>query len=99
MAIFSGRNPTFGSTDFHWLSKGRDLCLSKVSVAADYPDSVPDSSSYLTNKGYHPLEDLKVCKRARNTELTVAEVARTAVEVRIDGLCVFSLLLLIFWIE
>lgn len=87
---FSGRNKKFGSTEFHWLSKGRDLCLSKVSVAADYPDSVPDSSSYLTNKGYHPLEDLKVCKSVRNTELTAAEVARTAVEVWIDALYVFS---------
>lgn len=84
MVIFSGRNPIFGSTELHWLSKGRDLCLSKVSVAADYPDSVPDSSSYLNNKGYHPLEDLKVCKRVRNTELTAAEVARTTVEV-----CIF----------
>ncbi|XP_022956048.1 uncharacterized protein At3g49140-like isoform X1 [Cucurbita moschata] len=86
---FSGRNPIFGSTEFHWLSKGRDLCLSKVSVAADYPDSVPDSSSYLTNKGYHPLEDLKVRKRARNTELTAAEVARTAVEVNSNALLLF----------
>ncbi|XP_038898179.1 uncharacterized protein At3g49140 isoform X2 [Benincasa hispida] len=84
-----GRNKRFGSTEFHWLSKGRDLCLSKVSVAADYPDSVPDSSSFLTNKGYHPLEDLKVCKRARNTELTAAEVARTAVEVNSNALLLF----------
>uniref|UniRef100_A0A1S3BY92 Pentatricopeptide repeat (PPR) superfamily protein n=1 Tax=Cucumis melo TaxID=3656 RepID=A0A1S3BY92_CUCME len=84
-----GRNKKFGSTEFHWLSKGRDLCSSKVSVAADYPDSVPDSSSYSTNKGYHPLEDLKVCKRARNTELTAAEVARTAVEVNSNALLLF----------
>ncbi|XP_022932761.1 uncharacterized protein At3g49140-like isoform X1 [Cucurbita moschata] len=84
-----GRNPIFGSTDLHWLSKGRDHCLSKVSVAADYPDSVPDSSSSLTNKGYHPLEDLKVRKRARNTELTAAELARTTVEVNSNALVLF----------
>lgn len=75
------KNPFFGSTQFHWLSAGHDLCLSKVSVAADYPDSVPDSSSYMSNQAYHPLEEVKVSRRIRDTKLTSAEIARTTVEV------------------
>lgn len=62
---------------------GSDLCLSKVSVAADYSDSVPDSSSYASNQGYHPLEELKVCKKIRETKLPSAELARTTIEVHL----------------
>lgn len=80
-SLFGYRNPFFGSNQFHWLSTGRDLCLSKVSVAADYSDSVPDSSNYINDRGYHPLEELKFRKRARDTKLTSAEIARTTVEV------------------
>ncbi|KAJ4723176.1 Pentatricopeptide repeat (PPR) superfamily protein [Melia azedarach] len=87
---FSGiRNPFFGSNQFHWLSTGRDLCLSKVSVAADYSDSVPDSSNYINDRGYHPLEELKFRKRARDTKLTSAEIARTTVEANNSSLLVF----------
>ncbi|MBA0776344.1 hypothetical protein Gotri_011349 [Gossypium trilobum] len=75
------RNPFFGSTQFHWLSVGRDLSLSKVLVAADYSDSVPNPSSYESNQGYHPLEELKVCKRIQEIQLSSAEIARTTVEV------------------
>lgn len=78
---FRCKNPFFGSTQFHWLSAGHDLCLSKVSVAADYPDSVPDSSGYMSNQAYHPLEEVKVSRRIRDTKLTSAEIARTTVEV------------------
>ena len=60
---------------------GHELCLSKVSVAADYPDSVPDSSSYMSNQAYHPLEEVKVSRRIRETKLASAEIARTTVEV------------------
>lgn len=60
---------------------GHELCLSKVCVAADYSDSVPDSSSYASNQGYHPLEDLKVCHNKRQTTLSSVEIARTTVEV------------------
>jgi len=60
---------------------GHDLCLSKVSVAADYPDSVPDSSSYMSNQAYHPLEEVKDSRRIRETKLTSAEIARSTVEV------------------
>lgn len=83
------RNPFFGSTQFNWLSTGRDLCLSKVSVAADYSDSVPDSSNYINNRGYHPLEELKFCKRVRDTKLTLAEIARTTAEANNSSLLVF----------
>lgn len=60
---------------------GRDYCLSKVQVAADYSDSVPDSPKYMGNQGYHPLEELKESKRIQEKRLTAAEVARTTVEV------------------
>ncbi|GMN63535.1 hypothetical protein TIFTF001_032611 [Ficus carica] len=83
------RNPFPGSTQFQWLSVGRDLCLWKVSVAADYSDSVPDSSNFMTNRGYHPLEELKVCKKNWETNLTSAEIARTAVEANSNALLVF----------
>ncbi|XP_009337441.1 uncharacterized protein At3g49140 [Pyrus x bretschneideri] len=86
---FNCRNPLFGSTQFHWLSNGHDLCHSKVSVAADYSDSVPDSSSYLTSQGYHPLEEVKVCKMVRDTKLTSAEIARTTVEANCSATVVF----------
>ncbi|GAV69653.1 hypothetical protein CFOL_v3_13154, partial [Cephalotus follicularis] len=83
------RNPLFGSTQLHLFSVGHDHCPSKVSVAADYSDSVPDSSHYTSNQGYHPLEELIVCKRIRETKLTAAEIARTAVEANSSALLVF----------
>jgi hypothetical protein len=81
MLNFRYRNPFFGSTQFQWSSVGRNLCLQKVSVAADYSDSVPDSSNYTSHRGYHPLEEVKLSKRTRETQLTSAEIARTTVEV------------------
>ena len=90
------RNPFFGSTQFNWLSTGRDLCLSKVSVAADYSDSVPDSSNYVNNRGYHPLEELKFHKRVRDTKLTSAEIARTTAEV--SALSYFEIIKLKEWL-
>lgn len=83
------KNPFFGSTPSHWLSAGHGLCLSKVSVAADYPDSVSDSSSYMSNQAYHPLEEVKVSRRIRDTKLTFAEIARTTVEANSCALLVF----------
>uniref|UniRef100_M4CGN8 DUF2470 domain-containing protein n=1 Tax=Brassica campestris TaxID=3711 RepID=M4CGN8_BRACM len=76
--------PLFGSA-FHVSTGGHDLGLTKVSVAADYSDSVPDSSLY----GYHPLEELKPCKRVRQTKLSPAEVARTTVEAYTSAVLVF----------
>ncbi|XVE81127.1 hypothetical protein DITRI_Ditri15bG0037800 [Diplodiscus trichospermus] len=86
---FRCMNPFFGTTQFHRSSVGRDLCLSKVSVAADYSDSVPDSSSYASKQGYHPLEELKVCKKIRETKLSSAEIARTTLEANSTALLVF----------
>ncbi|KAM6546075.1 hypothetical protein CsatB_026811 [Cannabis sativa] len=83
------RNPFLGSTPFQWLSIGHDLSLLKVSVAADYSDSVPDSSNYMTNSGYHPLEDLKVSNKVWETKLTSAETARTTVEANGSALLIF----------
>uniref|UniRef100_A0A3N7HJW6 Uncharacterized protein n=1 Tax=Populus trichocarpa TaxID=3694 RepID=A0A3N7HJW6_POPTR len=83
------RNPFFGSTQFQWSSVDRELCLLKVSVAADYSDSVPDSSNYTSHQGYHPLEEVKISKRTRETQLTSAEIARTTVEANTSALLVF----------
>lgn len=83
------RNPFFGSTQLQWSSVGRNLCLQKVSVAADYSDSVPDSSNYTSHRGYHPLEEVKLSKRTRETQLTSAEIARTTVEANTSALLVF----------
>ncbi|KAL0451957.1 UNVERIFIED_CONTAM: hypothetical protein Slati_1173800, partial [Sesamum latifolium] len=77
---FRSENPFLGTTRFHWLPQGHDICISQVSVAADYSDSVPDSSSYITSKGYHPLEELRDHGRVRDRMPTSAEIARTAVE-------------------
>ncbi|KAJ6401308.1 hypothetical protein OIU84_016677 [Salix udensis] len=83
------RNPFFGSTQFQWSSVNRELCLLKVSVAADYSDSAPDSSNHTSHQGYHPLEEVKNSKRTRETQLTSAEIARTTVEANTSALLVF----------
>ncbi|KAK2972509.1 hypothetical protein RJ640_000756 [Escallonia rubra] len=82
-------NPLFGETRVHWLPLGREICVSKVSVAADYSDSVPDSSNYVSDKGYHPLEELKDHKRVRDTKLASAVIAKTAVEASSSALLIF----------
>ncbi|KAK9287796.1 hypothetical protein L1049_016236 [Liquidambar formosana] len=89
LASIRCKNPFFGAAQFHWFPMGHDLSLLKVSVAADYSDSVPDSSSFMGNRGYHPLEELKVHKRNRDTKLTSAEIARTTVEANSSALLVF----------
>ncbi|OIW02827.1 hypothetical protein TanjilG_29603 [Lupinus angustifolius] len=83
------KSPFFGSSHLLWLSMGRDLCLSKVRVAADYSDSVPDSSSYMSKQGYHPLEELKDSDDTRPTRLSSAEIAKTVVEANKNALLVF----------
>ncbi|KAL1307684.1 hypothetical protein HN51_049580 [Arachis hypogaea] len=84
-----GKSSVFGSSHFLWLSMGHDLCLSKVCVAADYSDSVPDSSNYMNKQGYHPLEELKVSHNTRPARLSPAETARTTVEANRNALLVF----------
>lgn len=91
LLALSGRrckNPLFGSS-FHGSSLAHDLCFPKVSVAADYSDSVPDSSDYVTKGGYHPLEELKPCRRRQDAKLSEAEMARTTVEAYSNALLVF----------
>ncbi|XP_031382609.1 uncharacterized protein LOC116196838 isoform X2 [Punica granatum] len=83
------RNLLFGSAQIHWLHVGRNLCLSRISVAADYSDSLPDSSNYISDHGYHPLEEVKAGKTIRDTKLTSAEIARTTIEACSSGLLVF----------
>lgn len=78
---FRCKNPFLGDTQLHWWPIRRKNCISTVSVAADYPDSVPESSNYVAKNGYHPLEELKSGKRVRETKLTGAEIAKTTIEV------------------
>ncbi|XP_076943417.1 uncharacterized protein LOC143613648 [Bidens hawaiensis] len=80
---FKCKNPFLGDTQIKWWPKGQKNSLSKVSVAADYPDSVPESSNYVPNNGYHQLEELKNSKRVRETKLTGAETAKTTIELRL----------------
>ncbi|XP_009765199.1 uncharacterized protein At3g49140 isoform X2 [Nicotiana sylvestris] len=82
-------NPFLGATQLHWLPVGHEISLSRISVAADYPDSVPDSSNYVGNHGYHPLEGIRDHRRVRDTELTAAETARTTVEANSNALLIF----------
>ncbi|KAK1412012.1 hypothetical protein QVD17_32934 [Tagetes erecta] len=63
--------------------------LSKVSVAADYPDSVPESSNYVASNGYHQLEEIKNGKRVRETKLSGAEIAKTTIEANRSALLIF----------
>ncbi|XP_004491268.2 uncharacterized protein At3g49140 isoform X2 [Cicer arietinum] len=82
------KNSIFGSPRFLWLSTGHDF-LSKICVAADYSDSIPDSSSYMSKQGYHPLEELKVSNDIPPAKLSNAQIARTAVEANKNALLVF----------
>ncbi|KAL5991031.1 hypothetical protein ACLOJK_011937 [Asimina triloba] len=84
----SVRNPLLG-VQSHWLSMGQEIPSSKVRVASNYSDPVPESSNYMGNRGYHPLEELKDCERSRDKMLTGAEIARTTVEANSSALLVF----------
>uniref|UniRef100_A0A0A8YUQ0 Uncharacterized protein n=1 Tax=Arundo donax TaxID=35708 RepID=A0A0A8YUQ0_ARUDO len=84
---FQCRNP-FGSVQPCWLATDQDSSLSKVRVAADYSDSVPDSK-YMRDRGYHPLEEVKERPKKKDLLLTDVETARTVVEANSKGLLVF----------
>nr|XP_016470500.1 PREDICTED: uncharacterized protein At3g49140 [Nicotiana tabacum] len=86
---FRPENPFLGATQLHWLPVGRESSLSRLSVAADYPDSFPDSSNYVGNHSYHPLEGMRDHRRVRDTQLTAAETARTIVEANSNALLIF----------
>ncbi|XP_058094026.1 uncharacterized protein At3g49140 [Magnolia sinica] len=85
---FGCRNPLFG-VQSNWLSTGQESSPLKVCVAADYSDSVPNSSNYMGNLGYHPLEELKDYDRSRDKMLTGAEIARTTIEANSSALLLF----------
>ncbi|AET00265.1 putative FMN-binding split barrel [Medicago truncatula] len=82
------KSPFFGSSRFFWQSTGHDF-VSKIGVAADYSDSIPDSSSYMGKQGYHPLEELKVSNDLPPARLSSAEIARTTIEANKNALLVF----------
>lgn len=82
------RSPYFGSKQSYWLQTAQELSV-KVRVAADYSDSVPDSSKYHKDLGYHPLEELKEREKNKNIVLTNAELARTTVEANNKALLIF----------
>ncbi|KAG1327575.1 hypothetical protein COCNU_01G015090 [Cocos nucifera] len=82
-------SPFFGSMHSHWLHTGQELSLSKVRVAADYSDSLPDSPRHVGNRGYHPLEEVKDHQKNIDMLLTDAEIARTTVEANSKALLVF----------
>ncbi|PIN11749.1 hypothetical protein CDL12_15643 [Handroanthus impetiginosus] len=86
---FRSENPFFGMTRLHWLPQRHDTCTSQVPVAADYSDSVPESTSNVTHNGYHPLEELRDHGRVRDKMPTSAEIARTAVEANNRALLIF----------
>ncbi|KAI3683436.1 hypothetical protein L1987_83939 [Smallanthus sonchifolius] len=85
---FRYKNQFLRDAQFNW-STGRKNRQSKVSVAADYPDSVPESSNYVANNGYHQLEEIKSSKRVRETKLTGAEMAKTTIEANSSALLIF----------
>ncbi|KAL9316006.1 hypothetical protein ACSQ67_017007 [Phaseolus vulgaris] len=79
----------FGLPHLLWLSTGHDQCLSKVNVAADYSDSIPDSSDHMDEQGYHPLEQLKGSNDTKPARLSPPEMAKTAVEANKSALLAF----------
>uniref|UniRef100_A0A7N0RBY6 Uncharacterized protein n=1 Tax=Kalanchoe fedtschenkoi TaxID=63787 RepID=A0A7N0RBY6_KALFE len=85
---FGRKRSLFGARYGKWLFTEHNQCSTKVPVAADYSDSVPNSSSSMSNKGYHPLEELKSTRSMRETELTAAEKARTTLQIHYDALVV-----------
>ncbi|KAL5228167.1 hypothetical protein ABZP36_016432 [Zizania latifolia] len=84
---FRCRN-AFGSIQPCWLATDQEPSFSKVCVAADYSDSVPDSK-YTRDRGYHPLEEVKERPKKKDLSLTDVETARTVVEANCKGLLVF----------
>ncbi|XP_020238551.1 uncharacterized protein At3g49140 isoform X2 [Cajanus cajan] len=83
------KSPFFGMSHFLWLSTGHDMCLSKVHVAADYSDSIPDSSSDMNEQGYHPLEELRGSTDIQPARLSPTGIAKTTVEANNNALLVF----------
>ncbi|MCO5604045.1 hypothetical protein L7F22_058202 [Adiantum nelumboides] len=75
---------TFGTSSEH-ISAVHKRHQYRTQVAADYPDSKPDASSYLGDLGYHPLEEISSLEKKTSVDLTErrlpdAEIARTLAE-------------------
>ncbi|XP_047181749.1 uncharacterized protein At3g49140 isoform X1 [Vigna umbellata] len=83
------KSSCFGLPHLLWPSTGHDQCLSKVNVAADYSDSIPDSSDHMDGQGYHPLEELKGSEDVKPARLSPPEMAKTTVEANKNALLVF----------
>ncbi|GAB4857150.1 hypothetical protein Ancab_015060 [Ancistrocladus abbreviatus] len=80
---------SFGSVQHHWLPAGRSHCSSKVWIASDFSNLVPDSSDYVADGEYYPLEEVRLRKRSRVMKLNPAELARTTLEANTSALLVF----------
>lgn len=97
IVCFSDRH-TFGASLEHIsVSHRRQEYKTQVRVAADYPDSKPDASSYLGDFGYHPLEDISNLEKKKSIDVTDrrlsnAEVARTLAEANETAILFASLL-------
>ncbi|KAK1290824.1 Uncharacterized protein QJS10_CPB18g00441 [Acorus calamus] len=79
---FRHRSLLFGTVHSQWLSMGQESSLSKVHIAANHSEPVPDSPKYVGNQGYHPLEELKNHDRSKNLMLSDAQIARSTVQPR-----------------
>ncbi|KAF3334212.1 aldehyde dehydrogenase [Carex littledalei] len=67
----------FGSNEALWLRARHDYSLSKARVAADYSDSLPESTNHFIKHDYHPLEEYKEPKRKIDMFLSDVQLART----------------------
>ncbi|XP_042470843.1 uncharacterized protein At3g49140-like [Zingiber officinale] len=90
-SLFRCRRAYFTFMQSYWLQTANELSVSRVQVAANYSDSVPDSSNHNRNHGYHPLEELKECEKNKNKNMKLAdaEIARTVVEANSKALVIF----------
>ncbi|KAL9263737.1 hypothetical protein AKJ16_DCAP09221 [Drosera capensis] len=78
-----------GWRQFNFLQTRQALWPSRIWVASDYSNSVPDSSDDITDGGYHPLEEVRVSFSAGENKPSAAEIARTTLEASKTGLLVF----------
>ncbi|GAB2235565.1 hypothetical protein Drorol1_Dr00025994 [Drosera rotundifolia] len=78
-----------GWRQFNFSQTRRALWPSRIWVASDYSNSVPDSSDDITDGGYHPLEEVRVSFSAGENKPSAAEIARMTLEASKTGLVVF----------
>ncbi|KAF3329443.1 hypothetical protein FCM35_KLT04774 [Carex littledalei] len=80
----------FGLNQALWLRARHDYSLSKARVAADYSDSLPESTNHFIKHGYHPLEEYKEPKRKIDMFLSDVQLARTIVEINHKAVLVLA---------